>query len=665
MTEAGEGTAGRAAAVRWSKALAAGLLGLAGLLVAGTAPAVHKLDPDTVASAAQPAPVLYAAGLHAVRPHQLPAYRGPADPGGVVQAPAPEDAAAWAPLTLPRHEARDPVRAAAADRPLVVDWLRIDHVVPAGAPGPLALYLPRVVGSAVQVIAHDGSQWRLRWDGTDQWREQWNRPVLVDLGPAPPPGSRLTLAVGLIHYDGAETRVARIWIGPRAELAERAGSRNVLQQVAPPVGSLTFLSLGLFALLFWLGRRREQAYLLFFGSSLVWALRNLHYYVDMPQDRVAYDWFWWMTNASLSWVMVLVYLFALRFDARRAPWLERGLLGFVALMSVLAMPFEASPVRTLVQLHLINALVGMVVLLRLSWMAWTGGSREFRVITASLWLTEVFGVHDLLLVSGGVSPESIYLLPYASYVLFLAFLYAVQVRYSMAIREVERVNSGLEARLAAREEELRANHERLRVVEREQALLLERQRLMRDMHDGLGSTLMSSLVLVEQGRLDAPAVADLLRECVDDLRLVIDSLEPIGHDLVTLLASLRHRLGRRLESAGLDMQWEVQDLPPLPWLAPPDALQVLRIVQEVLTNVLKHAQARRIRLATTLQDSTVQVLIEDDGVGFDTGRSAPGRGLRHLSQRATRLGGGLLIDSAPGQGTRVALDLPLQRGMPA
>lgn len=651
--------------MRWIRCAGVWLLGLAAVLSGGSALAVDPLDPATVTNPAQPAPMRYQSGLHAVQAHALPAYRGPADPGGVVQAPVPGDAAAWSPLTLPRHEARDPLRAAAPDRPLIVDWLRVDHVVPEGSSGPLALYLPRVVGAAVQVIAHDGSQWRLRWDGTDQWREQWNRPVLVDLGPAPPPGSRVTLAVGLIHYDGAETRVSRLWIGPRAELAQRAGGRQVLQQVAPPVGSLTFLSLGLFALLFWLGRRREQAYVLFFGCSLVWALRNLHYYATMPEDRVAHEWFWWMTNASLSWVMVLVYLFALRFDARRAPWLERGLLGFVALMSVLAMPIEASPVRTLVQLHLINALVGAVVLLRLSWMAATGGSREFRVITASLWLTEAFGVHDLLLVSGGVSPESIYLLPYASFVLFLAFLYAVQVRYSMAIREVERVNSSLETRLAAREDELRANHERLRVVEREQALLLERQRLMRDMHDGLGSTLMSSLVLVEQGRLDAPAVADLLRECVDDLRLVIDSLEPIGHDLVTLLASLRHRLGRRLERAGLDIRWEVQDLPPLHWLAPPDALQVLRIVQEVLTNVLKHAQARQIRLATTLQDSTVQVLIEDDGVGFDTEGSSSGRGLRHLAQRASRLGGRLLIDSVPGQGTRVVLDLPLQRAMPA
>ena len=121
---------------------------------------------------------------------------------------------------------------------------------------------------------------------------------------------------------------------------------------------------------------------------------------------------------------------------------------------------------------------------------------------------------------------------------------------------------------------------------------------------------------------------------------------------------------RRLEGAGLRMQWEVDDLPPLPWLNPPDALQVLRIVQEVLTNVLKHAQARTVRIATRLAGDHVQVQIEDDGCGFEADLidRESGRGLRHLVQRAARLDGRVTIDSRTGRGTCVTLDLPLQRG---
>jgi signal transduction histidine kinase len=196
-------------------------------------------------------------------------------------------------------------------------------------------------------------------------------------------------------------------------------------------------------------------------------------------------------------------------------------------------------------------------------------------------------------------------------------------------------------------------------------LLLERQRLMRDMHDGLGSALMSSLVLVEQGHLQAKDVAKVLRECVDDLRLVIDSLEPVGHDLVAFLATLRYRLGKRLEHSGLKLEWAVQDLPALPWLEPSYALQVLRIMQETLTNVLKHADARCVRIETTLVQKSglpdqVCVHIEDDGKGFDTDAAPSGRGLRSLKHRAQKLHGDLDIQSEAGQGTRVTLLLPVQ-----
>jgi signal transduction histidine kinase len=579
--------------------------------------------------------------------------------------PAPGDAAAWRSVELPHREPAKAAPSADAPKPLKVWWYRVAYTVPAGVEGPLALYVPRLGGGAAQVVGHDGQGWQLRWDGADHWREQWNRPILVDLGRAPPAGQTLQLAVGLIRYDTGSHRVARISVGPREELAFRDGWRRLLQLTAPQVGSLTFLALGLFAFLFWLRRRNEQAYLLFSFSSVVWTLRSLHYYVDFPRDETAYVWFWWVTNAALSWVMMLIYLFAFRFDPRSYPRVERALVVFVLAMSFLTMPMPWSPAATLIVQHLFNSAVAVGITAFLGVLAWRGGGREFRVIVGALWVSEVFGAHDLLLVSGWVGPESIYLLPFATVLVLMAFLYAVQRRYAQAIDQVERANQNLEQRLAEREAELQANHERLRGIEREQALLLERQRLMRDMHDGLGSTLMSSLVLVEQGRLDAPAVALLLRECVDDLRLVIDSLEPIGHDLVTLLASLRHRLGRRLEAAGLAMQWEVEDLPPLEWLHPPDALQVLRIVQEVLTNVLKHASAQTVRIATRRQGDGVQVLIEDDGHGFDPEAAGGGRGLRHLTQRAARLGGRLVLDSAPGRGTRIQLDLPLQRGVRA
>lgn len=209
-------------------------------------------------------------------------------------------------------------------------------------------------------------------------------------------------------------------------------------------------------------------------------------------------------------------------------------------------------------------------------------------------------------------------------------------------------------------EALQAQQQKTQAVERERTLLLERQRLMRDVHDGVGSHLIALLRLAESGSASPAVMAELLRDAIEELRLTIDSLEPLEHDLATLLATLRTRVGRRLESAGLTLEWHMADMPPLPWLEPAQALQVLRLIQEAMTNVIKHAQARSLRLSAQQEGDALQVSIEDDGCGFDAAAAHAGQGLASMRHRAQTLGAALHWHSAAGRGTRVSLLLPLQ-----
>lgn len=559
--------------------------------------------------------------------------------------------AGWQRVALP---VRRPASEWTDERVESLWWYRL-RLPPAG--DPQALYVPRLTGSAVRVMAREPDQpWRMLWDGRDQWAEQWNRPLWVPLGPVP---QGLEVVIGLSHRLSSGHRLTQPRTGPVAPLHLRLELRRLLQLAVPQAGSLAFVMLGLMALLHWLRRPTERAYLLFALTAVAWLVRNLHYHVAMPRDDEAYLWFWWLSNVSMAWVMVLIYLFTLRFTERRHPRVEWALLGYGALATLIAAP-SVMPWVSLTMLHVLNVSVGLTVTGWLLWLARRGGA-ELRAVTTALVITDLAGLHDLIMVSTMAQLESVYLLPVAMLAVLTAYLYAAQQRYTRALASAERANLSLAERLAAREAELRAGHERLRAVEREQTLLLERQRLMRDMHDGLGSTLMSSLVAAERGRLDSTAVAGLLRDCVDDLRLVIDSLEPIDHDLVTLLGALRYRLGRRLEGAGLHVDWAVDDVPALPWLGPPEALQVLRCVQEALTNVLKHAGARTVRIATTVRDGEVRVAISDDGQGFDPAQVTGGRGLRHLRERAAQWGGRAELHSTPGEGTAVWLMLPLVR----
>jgi signal transduction histidine kinase len=230
-------------------------------------------------------------------------------------------------------------------------------------------------------------------------------------------------------------------------------------------------------------------------------------------------------------------------------------------------------------------------------------------------------------------------------------------RVAHALAESKRLNAELEERVRQKQLELERSFDALQRFSREAAVVEERRRIMADMHDGIGGQLISTLSLVEAGRATKEEIADALRECIDDLRLAIDSLEPADHDLLLVLGNLRYRLEPRLEAGGIMLEWQVIDVPKLTCLSPQNVLHVLRILQEAFSNVLKHAQAKVVRVATSIDARGVQIDVSDDGKGFEVANCCQGRGLVNMRQRARAVGGDLLLRSSP-SGTTLSLLLP-------
>lgn len=570
--------------------------------------------------------------------------------------PPEASAPGWQTVALPDIAIRA-VRNTPARSP-TMSWYLLRWTAPAGLPPgtPLAVYVPRVIAQPAQLWQRGAAGWVQVFDNQGEAHEQWNRPLLITLPPQAAAGAALELAVGVPSRHGRFHALSSVCVGPQAALRGRYSVRSALQVGLPEAASLAMVALGLLSFIVWLSRRAERAYLYFACTALAWTMRNLHLFIDWPSSGVLFDAFWWMTTAAVSWLMLATYLFAFRFDSRRLPRAERALTAFVLAASIATVP-GLLPVPLLVQ-HGANLAVALAVTGLLTALAVAGGTRELRVIVVALWCCLAMAVHDWLLVALRITPETIYLLPYGSMLLMGAFLYAALRRFTGAVQQAESASRVLAARLAERERELAAQHEQLLAVERDQTLLLERQRLMRDMHDGVGSHLIALLRLADSGA-GGEAMADLLRSAIEDLRLTIDSLEPLEHDLATLLATLRTRVGRRLESAGLTLEWHMADMPPLPWLEPAQALQVLRLIQEAMTNVIKHAQARTLSLSARQEGDALEVRIEDDGCGFDLAAASAGHGLASMRQRAQVLGAALCWDSTAGRGTRVCLRLPL------
>src|SRR5262249_35045716 len=149
-----------------------------------------------------------------------------------------------------------------------------------------------------------------------------------------------------------------------------------------------------------------------------------------------------------------------------------------------------------------------------------------------------------------------------------------------AHRETVALNRDLERRVDEKHRELEANYARVANLERQHAVAEERARLMRDVHDGVGGQLVSALALVEQSDTGPEEIVDSIRAALEDLRFVIDSLDPSEDDLLSVLGSVRSRLEPRLSRHGLRFAWQVTDLPAVEGFGPDMALQAMRIVQE-------------------------------------------------------------------------------------
>ena len=259
---------------------------------------------------------------------------------------------------------------------------------------------------------------------------------------------------------------------------------------------------------------------------------------------------------------------------------------------------------------------------------------------------------------GGVDVRITHMIP-----LFFTMGWIITRRFARSLTDAERLNAELERRVDVKRAEIASNAGQVQALTRQQALADERRRVMSDMHDGIGGQLISTLSLVELGDTSKEQVAGALRECIDDLRLAIDSLEPNEEDLLPVLGNLRYRLEPRLKAQGIALDWKVQEIPKLACLTPQNVLHILRILQEAFTNVLKHAHADRMTVEAGVEPDArrVYIRVTDNGRGLTSSNDPrpQGRGLVNMLSRAKALGGELLVRPSEGRGTTLELLLPV------
>lgn len=574
------------------------------------------------------------------------------------QADIPDRADGWTetplPLVVPRQITPDSLDGGNVQ----TVWVRVPVPSIESASDPLYLYAPRWQTVGRLAVYVDG---KLLWHSRagPVWNS-YNYPLWIPLGHAP---HEIVVRMDVVGQVGGALSSMRI--GTNGQLLWRYAARSFLQTQFPYLSSGALLAIGIFSLMIWCKRRAESRYLLCFLAAGSYFLHTLQYLVGQDPLPIPEAWFSWLAFNSIAWLILTCYVFIFRYLDLRYRRLETTLICVVIFLATSTLPLSwlTHAVFLFPLSQLLLVLLNLTASIAALQAAWRMRSRE--ALLFSLWnaMSTPIAVHDVLLQNYRLSIEGIYLLSYLGCVQLLLFMYLMYRRYIGALDQVAQMNANLSVRLAQREAELNESHRQLREIERRETLAQERQRLLEDMHDGLGSSLMSALRVVEQRRAEVD-VAQLLRECIDDLKLTIDSLEPVSADLLLLLATLRYRLGPRLEAAGITLTWDVEDLPPLPWLDPRSALHVLRILQEVFTNILKHGNATAIRVQARAEADAVTVRVHDNGTPFDPATDAAtshaGRGLANLHRRAQAIGASLAWQ-AEAQGTWFALRLAIAR----
>jgi len=225
-------------------------------------------------------------------------------------------------------------------------------------------------------------------------------------------------------------------------------------------------------------------------------------------------------------------------------------------------------------------------------------------------------------------------------------------------------------------EQLEETQRGLSAVERQAGILQERQRLAQEIHDTLAQGFTSIVMQLEAADLALPeeqsAVRTRLLQARETARLslaearrLVQALRPEPLEGASLPEAMRRVADRSRQETGTAITFSVTGSPCS--LQPEVEVSLLRLLQEGLTNVYKHAQARQVTITLSYMEDQVALDIHDDGVGFDpvlltlpTDQNHGGFGLQTMRERVSQIGGQMIVESNPGQGTTLAFQIPVE-----
>ncbi len=491
-----------------------------------------------------------------------------------------------------------------------------------------------------------------------------------------------------LRSDTGQGILAPVMLGATTALTPRYERAHFFQISLTTGLFLVLLVISLFFFSLWLRRRSDSQYGWFALVAAVWALLSLNHVISViPVSAVAWD---WLIYSSIAWWTTGIAMFAHRYIGYRNVVIEKILITY----AVVGMVLYASAGKYLWLVGGVwmtgSIFSGIYTVARLLIYCRGSGShlsphqtsaRDAGMLALGIALVLLVGIQDWMVQNSLItgiddSYAHHHLLVYSAPVLIMFIAWHLNRRFINALSDAEKLNADLETRIAANRRELEASYSQLRVLENSRATAEERERISRDLHDGLGGIATNISLLSDMAQLENSApdirkklvqISELSRESLDEIRGFmrnLDDAEGNWHSVAADMRLLGHKL---LEPHAVAFHFSASLSPDLPNAVSMLRLNLFRIYREALINVIKHAQAKNVNVKIEITSQQLSLEIEDDGIGLmnlQNDGEINSRGLSNLHARALSLGGTLSLRSASTQrmehtGTHLRLQVPL------
>ena len=597
-----------------------------------------------------------------------PAAKGPAAPGQVAGVLVRLVVACWLALffhaAIAQERTASPVVFEQLDeagnaRMVTLPWhmarARLDHDTTAPvrltiAPGTEALAVSRVLGTL-----------HLRWNGqsVDMPSMLDARNPLMPMAIVLPPSLALhggTLEGVLVAPAGYLGEIGTIEAGQRAEIVQAVGESRYRAVLFQLLFAGMALGICLAAVLYWVVRPGDAltTYLVLATLTLSGRWLLIHG-LGLPDQRSFSGQVTVLCNlASLAFLSCYAWR---RMAPAGGPG-ERVVLGLGALLALALMMGGQTA-----QWHR-WALVAYGVL-AVGWLSAHGiasrqlpRDREILIIVSLSAFQVVSSAVNMARFGTPLTASNLQVPLYLGPLFLVLWGFVTAGRFDGMLRHYRSLSQTLERQVHQARIDLEQAFESMRKAERSRLLGDERARLAQEMHDGVGGKLTAALhILRREGQSEV--ARGVLQDALTEMRLFMDAMEPHEGDLATVIGNLRYRLEPRLNAAGFALVWHADESTARLDLSTSDVLHVQRIVEEALTNAIKHSGGSEIALSLSFDPGSEAVIVDIQDNGHGLAAAPPmsgdrGKGLANMRKRADLLGA-RLETSASASGSRVRL----------